>query len=212
MNAKKKQFDPTLSHPIAAFDKEGNAIIVTRPSIVEAQIENLFVIADNAKKIKDYRTANLLFAYLATKEEFASHLTFQVERGWTRPDLWEDGDGDYFHFEEYNFYNLLSVRYAGHYLCIPVPLLTISAYNAFFRKAVIVEKGVHQRVFVDEKAARAAGFRPIDTSNIHLYVPDLEEPKGFFQRPLGYVNWDKRPWRTDRAPKRIRPLFMYITK
>lgn len=182
-------------------------------SKVERILGNCFTVADNAKRVGDYRTANLMFSYIFSKEKFRPFLSFEYEIGNSYPYIYDAGNGDDVdHYLEYQYYSLFVLRHRDHYLCIPVTLLSIETNNQFV--PLITKKyfkGDHNRLMVPPNLVKSKGYKEINTSNIHLFFPDMEEPEGFFYRPLSYKNWHYKPVPADRNMRRLRPILNYLT-
>ena len=119
-------------------------------NIQTENINKLFALAENAKNIQDYKTANEIFAVLAIGAlDDGSGLHFQYEqandnliRSLSDP----DGDG---------YYDLPAVADAnGNYPCIPLPLVSESFMDDFIKKgAIFQERQEHNREYSDLEGA-----------------------------------------------------------
>lgn len=172
-----------------------------------------FIIADNAKNLGDYITANAVFAYLLAENTQGVKVGYEYLPDWIHEEEKYEGEGipagNYSQEDIQNeqYHGLPFIEYKGFSLCIPAPLLSAKAFNDFIKKvgrkkgsAGFQERKDHARETID--AASRKNLLPeqqVSLEYIHKYILDFNVPQGILAYEVEYEN----PWKSVR----VRPSF-----
>lgn len=165
-------------------------------------IEQAFIIADNAKYRNDYETANACFAYIfgenAVNVKYGyEYLPDRIDEETGEVSYAGEGipekmfDHDVIGFNQ--FFGLPFMQYNTHYMCIPAPLVSLWCFNKFMNLAKskrdgmgFVERGPHSRPCAD--VAKLQQNQAVTLENVHRFIANFNVPSNVLEYKIGYEN------------------------